>query len=129
MMKGAVKDIVAAIGRTPIVRLNTLASHVDADIYCKLEFLNPGGSSKDRPALQIIRDAEADGTLVPGGTIVESTSGNTGMGLAMVAATRGYKTIFVMPDKMSEEKIAALRAFGAKVVVTPTNVEPEDPPA
>ena len=85
------------------------------------------GSSKDRPALQIILDAEADGTLVPGGTIVESTSGNTGMGLAMVAATRGYKTIFVMPDKMSEEKIASLRAFGAKVVVTPTNVEPEDP--
>ncbi|MEE2779438.1 MAG: pyridoxal-phosphate dependent enzyme [Myxococcota bacterium] len=127
MMKGAYGNIIEAIGHTPIVRVNALASHVSANIYAKLEFLNPGGSSKDRPALQIILDAEAEGSLRPGGTIVECTSGNTGMGLAMVAATRGYKTIFVMPDKMSEEKIASLRAFGARVVVTPTNVEPEDP--
>lgn len=98
-----------------------------AEIYCKLEYLNPGGSVKDRPAIRIIDDAEREGRLKPGGTIVEATSGNTGMGLAMVAAVRGYKTIFVMPDKMSEEKIAALRAFGSKVVVCPTNVEPEDP--
>jgi cystathionine beta-synthase len=127
MMKGAFENVVAAIGQTPIVRLNTLSAHVAADIYVKLEFLNPGGSVKDRPAIQMVLDAEEDGTLRPGGTIVESTSGNTGMGLAMVAAIRGYKTIFVMPDKMSEEKIASLRAFGARVVVTPTNVEPDDP--
>ena len=127
MMKGAHENVVAAVGNTPIVKLNRLASHVAADIYVKLEFLNPGGSVKDRPAIQMILDAEADGSLRPGGTIVESTSGNTGMGLAMVAAIRGYKTVFVMPDKMSEEKIASLRAFGARVVVTPTNVEPDDP--
>ncbi len=127
MMKGAYANVVEAVGNTPIVKINSLARGVKADIYAKLEFLNPGGSVKDRPAIQIIRDAEEDGSLRPGGTIVESTSGNTGMGLAMVAAIRGYKTIFVMPDKMSEEKIASLRAFGAKVVVTPTNVEPEDP--
>ena len=127
LMKGAYENVVEAVGHTPIVRLNRLASHVAANIYVKLEFLNPGGSAKDRPAIQIVRDAEADGSLQPGGTIVESTSGNTGMGLAMVASIRGYKTVFVMPDKMSEEKIAALRAFGSRVIVTPTNVEPEDP--
>ena len=127
LMKGAYENVVEAVGQTPIVRLNRLASHVAANIYVKLEFLNPGGSAKDRPAIQIVRDAEADGSLQPGGTIVESTSGNTGMGLAMVASIRGYKTVFVMPDKMSEEKIAALRAFGSRVIVTPTNVEPEDP--
>ena len=127
MMKGAVANVIEAIGQTPIVRINALASHVQADVYAKLEYLNPGGSVKDRPALQIIDDAEAEGLLGPGGTIVEATSGNTGMGLAMVAAVRGYKTIFVMPDKMSEEKIAALRAFGSRVVVCPTDVDPEDP--
>lgn len=127
LMKGAHENVVAAVGHTPIVRLNRLASHVAANIYVKLEYLNPGGSAKDRPAIQIVLDAEADGTLRPGGTIVESTSGNTGMGLAMVASIRGYKTVFVMPDKMSEEKIAALRAFGSRVIVTPTNVEPDDP--
>ncbi|MCB9732994.1 MAG: cystathionine beta-synthase [Deltaproteobacteria bacterium] len=126
-MKGAFANVIEAVGRTPIVRLNKLASHVPANIFCKLEYLNPGGSVKDRPAIQIVDDYERDGKLKPGGTIVEATSGNTGMGLAMVAAVRGYKTIFVMPDKMSEEKIAALRAFGAKVVVCPTNVEPDDP--
>lgn len=128
MMKGAVSNVVEAVGKTPVVRINKLAQHVaPAEVYCKLEYLNPGGSVKDRPAVRIIDDAEQDGRLKPGGTIVEATSGNTGMGLAMVSAVRGYKTIFVMPDKMSEEKIAALRAFGSKVVVCPTNVEPEDP--
>jgi len=127
MMKGAFANVVEAVGQTPIVRLNALASHVAADVYCKLEYLNPGGSVKDRPAIQMVDDFEAEGRLRPGGTIVEATSGNTGMGLAMVAAVRGYKTIFVMPDKMSEEKIAALRAFGSRVVVCPTNVEPDDP--
>lgn len=128
MMKGAVSNVVEAVGKTPIVRINKLAQHVaPAEVFCKLEYLNPGGSVKDRPAVRIIDDAEQDGRLKPGGTIVEATSGNTGMGLAMVSAVRGYKTIFVMPDKMSEEKIAALRAFGSKVVVCPTNVEPEDP--
>ncbi len=128
MMKGAHPNVLAAVGQTPIVRLNKVATHIaPAEIYAKLEYLNPGGSVKDRPAVRIIDDAEADGRLKPGGTIVEATSGNTGMGLAMVSAVRGYKTIFVMPDKMSEEKIAALRAFGSKVVVCPTNVEPDDP--
>jgi cystathionine beta-synthase len=109
------------------VKLNSLTKGLKAEIYAKLEFMNPGGSVKDRPALQIINDAEAEGRLVPGGTIVEATSGNTGMGLAMVSAIRGYKTIFVMPDKMSEEKIASLRAFGSRVVVCPTDVAPDDP--
>jgi len=126
-MKGAVNNVLEAIGNTPIVRLNKLATHVDANIFVKLEYLNPGGSVKDRPALQIIDDLEAEGRLKKGGTIVEATSGNTGMGLAMTAAVRGYKTVFVMPDKMSDEKIKALRAFGSRVLITPTNVEPEDP--
>lgn len=128
MMKGAVPNVLAAIGNTPIVRLNKVAAHVaPAEVYAKLEYTNPGGSVKDRPAVKIIDDAEKEGILKPGGTIVEATSGNTGMGLAMTAAIRGYKTIFVMPDKMSEEKMDALRAFGSEVVVCPTAVEPEDP--
>ena len=126
-MKGSVANIVEAVGNTPIVRINRLSAGVKANIFAKLEYLNPGGSVKDRPAIQIINDAEQAGLLRPGGTIVEATSGNTGMGLSMVAAIRGYKTICVMPDKMSEEKMAALRAFGTRVVVTPTNVEPDDP--
>lgn len=127
MMKGAAASVVEAIGHTPIVRLNKVAAHVASDVFVKMEFMNPGGSMKDRVALNIIRDAERRGLLQPGGTIVEATSGNTGAGLAMIAATRGYKCIFVMPDKMSVEKIAALRAFGAKVVICPTAVEPDDP--
>lgn len=127
LMKGARANVVDAIGNTPIVRLNKVASHVKSDIYVKLEFLNPGGSMKDRVALAIIKDAERRGLLNPGSTIIEATSGNTGAGLALVAAVRGYKCIFVMPDKMSVEKIAALRAFGAKVVICPTAVEPDDP--
>ncbi|HEX2570052.1 MAG TPA: cystathionine beta-synthase [Polyangia bacterium] len=127
MMKGAKANIVEAIGGTPIVRLNKVAAHVKSDIYVKLEYLNPGGSMKDRVALNIIHDAERRGLLQPGGTIVEATSGNTGAGLALASAIKGYKCIFVMPDKMSHEKIATLRAFGAKVVICPTAVEPSDP--
>src|SRR5881398_2809374 len=126
-MKGARANIVEAIGNTPIVKLNKVAAHVKSDIFVKLEYLNPGGSMKDRVALNIIRDAERRGLLSPGSTIIEATSGNTGAGLALVAAIRGYKCIFVMPDKMSTEKIAALQAFGARVVICPTAVEPEDP--
>lgn len=126
-MKGALNSVLDAMGNTPIVRLNKLANDVEANIFVKLEYLNPAGSIKDRPALQIIEDYEEEGKLREGGTIVEATSGNTGMGLAMAAAVKGYKTVFVMPDKMSQEKILALRAFGSRVVITPTNVEPEDP--
>ncbi|MFU8804282.1 MAG: pyridoxal-phosphate dependent enzyme [Bradymonadaceae bacterium] len=126
IMKAA-ENVLEVIGNTPLVRCHSLAKHVKAKIYLKLEYLNPGSSVKDRPALQIIEDAEVSGELKPGGTIVEATSGNTGMGLAMTAAIKGYKCIFVMPDKMSEEKIYALRAFGARVVVCPTAVEPDDP--
>jgi cystathionine beta-synthase len=120
-------NILGAIGRTPLVRLGRIASGVAAPIYAKLENLNPGGSVKDRVGLFIIEQAEKRGELKPGGTVVEATSGNTGVGLAIAAALKGYKTIFVMPDKMSEEKIRLLRAFGAKVVITPTAVAPEDP--
>lgn len=126
MMKGAVHDLTQAIGHTPIVKLNNVAKGLDSDIYVKAEYLNPGGSHKDRMALNIIEDAERQG-LKPGGYIVEATSGNTGASLAMISAIRGYKCVFVMPDKMSQEKIAALRAFGARVVVCPTAVEADDP--
>ena len=121
----AANNVLEAIGNTPLVLSHTLASHVDSKIYLKLEYVNPGSSVKDRPALQIVEDAEENGELLPGGTIVEATSGNTGMGLAMAAAVKGYNCIFVMPDKMSDEKIKALRAFGARVVVCPTAVEPD----
>ena len=126
-MTGAKNNILEAVGGTPIVKLQKLARHVAADIYVKCEYLNPGGSMKDRVARNIVADAERRGLLGPGGTIVEATSGNTGMGLALVAALRGYNTVFVMPDKMSPEKVAGLRAFGARVVICPTAVEPEDP--
>ena len=126
MMQGALPDVAAAIGKTAIVKIQHLAFGLDAHIYVKCEYLNPGGSHKDRVALSILRNAEETG-LQPGGTIVEATSGNTGASLAMLAASRGYKCIFVMPDKMSREKIATLEAFGAHVVVCPTDVEPADP--
>jgi cystathionine beta-synthase len=126
MMRGALSDITKAVGHTPIVRLNRVTEGIESEIYVKCEYLNPGGSHKDRVALNMIKDAEASG-LKPGGTIVEATSGNTGAALAMVAAIKGYKCVFVMPDKMSQEKISTLRAFGAKVVVCPTAVEPDDP--
>ena len=127
LMPGAVAHILDAIGNTPLVKLNSIGSHTPAEIYVKCEYLNPGGSMKDRIAVNIVDSAERSGQLREGGTIVEATSGNTGMGLALVAAVRGYKAIFVMPDKMSDEKIRALRAVGAKVVICPTDVEPDDP--
>src|SRR5580765_8679367 len=122
MMKGALADITKAVGNTPIVRLNKVAQGVQSDLYVKCEYLNPGGSHKDRVALNMIRRAEEAG-LKPGGTIVEATSGNTGASLALIAAIKGYKCVFIMPDKMSQEKLSSLRAFGARVVVCPTAVE------
>ncbi|MCX7674613.1 MAG: cysteine synthase family protein [Bdellovibrionaceae bacterium] len=118
-----------AIGKTPIVELARLREKegLKDRFFAKLEFTNPGGSVKDRIALSIIEDAERRGLLKPGGTIVEATSGNTGVGLAMVANLKGYSSVFVMPDKISEEKRAILRAYGAKVVITPTGLEPDDP--
>ena len=126
-MQNIYDDVVAAIGHTPLVRLNRIGQETGATLYAKLEYLNPGSSVKDRIAVQMILDAEQSGRLKPGGTIIECTSGNTGMGLAMVGTVRGYRTIFVMPDKVSSEKIKALRAFGARVITTPTAVAPEDP--
>jgi cystathionine beta-synthase len=116
-----------AMGNTPLVRLRTMTRGVRPTIVAKLEMLNPGGSVKDRIGLRMIEAAEKAGLLRPGGTIVEPTSGNTGHGLAIAAAIRGYKCIFVMPDKMSQEKVALLRAYGAEVVITPTAVAPESP--
>jgi cystathionine beta-synthase len=115
------------IGETPVVRLSRLEPELRTALVAKVEFLNPGGSVKDRPAVAMIDAAERDGVLRPGGTLVEPTSGNTGLGLAMVGALRGYKVIAVMPDKMSREKIDTLRAFGAEVVVCPTAVPPDSP--
>lgn len=120
-------NILQAIGKTPLVRLNRIGRGLPCPLYAKIEAFNPGGSVKDRIALNIIEDGERSGQLKPGGTVVEATSGNTGVGLAIVCAMKGYKAIFVMPDKMSQEKIQLLRAFGSKVVITPTAVAPEDP--
>ncbi len=119
--------ILDAIGNTPLNRLNRVSGGSGADVLAKLENLNPGGSVKDRIGIAMVREAEKKGLLKPGGTIIEPTSGNTGTGLAMVACVKGYKMIFTMPDKMSEEKRSLLRAYGARVVVTPTNVTPESP--
>ena len=127
MMKGTRPNILQAIGGTPIVKLNKVTSEVESEIYVKLEYMNPGGSTKDRIGAYMLDQAVKEGTLKPGGTIIEGTSGNTGVGLAMWAAVHGYKCIFVMADKQSQEKISNLKAFGAKVVVCPTNVEPDDP--
>ena len=117
--------ILDLVGNTPLVRLNKVTNGLRATIFAKLENLNPGGSVKDRIGITMLDAAEERGRVMPGSTIIEPTSGNTGVGLAMVAAVRGYKMIFVMPDKMSEEKRSLLRAYGAKVVVAPTNVSPE----
>lgn len=125
--EGILENVLGAMGWTPLIRLNSVTDSLEAELVAKVEFFNPGGSVKDRIGLSIIEDAELSGRLKPGGTIVEGTSGNTGVGLAIVAALRGYKTVFVMPDKMSNEKIQLLRAFGARVVITPTAVEPDDP--
>lgn len=124
---GVFENVIQAIGNTPCVRLNRVVPRGSARFYAKLEFMNPGGSIKDRIGWWMVEDAERKGLLKPGGTIVEGTSGNTGVGLAIAAAIKGYRCIFVLPDKMSSEKIRNLRAFGAKVVVTPTAVEPDDP--
>src|SRR4051812_11677780 len=115
------------VGHTPIVRLQTIGKETGSTHLAKLEYLNPGGSVKDRIGLAMLEAAERDGKLRPGGTIVEPTSGNTGVGLAIAAASKGYRCIFVMPDKMSQEKISMLRAYGAEVVITPTAVEPDSP--
>ena len=121
------QTILDAIGDTPLVRLNRISKGVSSDVWVKAEYLNPGGSIKDRIAVRILETALKNGDLKPGGTIVENTSGNTGAAIAMVAAVKGYKCIFTMPDKMSQEKVNGLKAFGAKVVVTPTNVPPDSP--
>ena len=115
------------VGGTPIVRLQKIGREVEPELLVKLEYLNPGGSLKDRIGLPLIEAAERDGKLRPGGTIVEPTSGNTGVGLAIAAAIKGYHCIFVMPDKMSQEKIALLRAYGAEVVICPTAVDADSP--
>jgi len=120
-------NVLGAMGNTPLVWLKRIGRDLPCPLYAKLELMNPGGSVKDRVGAYIIEQAEKRGELKPGGTIVEATSGNTGVGLAIAAALKGYKTIFVMPDKMSNEKILLLRAHGAKVVITPTAVEPDDP--
>jgi cystathionine beta-synthase len=121
------ENILGTIGKTPLVRLNRITAGVKAKVYAKVETFNPGNSIKDRMALRMIEDAEKKGLLQPGGTIIEGTSGNTGMGLAMAAIVKGYKCIFTTTDKQSKEKVDALRAFGAEVIVCPTDVDPEDP--
>src|SRR5690606_18991430 len=120
-------NVVELIGNTPLVRLNRVTEGIDALVLAKVEYVNPGGSVKDRIALRMVEEAERTGQLRPGGTIVEPTSGNTGVGLAMVAQLKGYKCVFVCPDKVSEDKQNVLRAYGAEVVVCPTAVAPEDP--
>ena len=116
-----VENILGTIGNTPLVKLNKVTAEVDALVLAKVETFNPGNSIKDRMAVKMIEDAEADGRLKPGGTIIEGTSGNTGMGLALTAIVKGYKLICVMSDKQSKEKMDILRAVGAKVIVCPTS--------
>src|SRR6202051_575606 len=120
-------SILQSIGRTPLVRLARLAAGAPATVAVKVESLNPGGSVKDRVGLAMISEAEKRGWLRPGGTIIEATAGNTGVGLALAAAVKGYRCIFVLPDKMSNEKVALLKAHGAEVVITQTNVPPDSP--
>ncbi len=122
-------DILQTIGWTPLVRLRRVTRGIPCPVYAKVEFFNPGGSVKDRIGVRIIEEAERSGKLKPGGTVVEATSGNTGLGLALACALKGYKAVFVMPDKMSQEKVQLLRAFGSRVIITPTAVPPEDPRA
>lgn len=121
------KNILETIGNTPLVQLNQITKDIPATVLAKIETTNPGNSIKDRMALKMIEDAEKKGLLKPGGTIIEGTSGNTGMGLAIAAVVKGYKCIFTTTDKQSKEKVDALRAFGAEVIVCPTDVDPEDP--
>jgi cystathionine beta-synthase len=126
-MRRRYPSVLELVGDTPIVRLDSIGRNVEPQLLAKLEYVNPGGSVKDRIGLAMIEKAEAEGKLKPGGTIVEPTSGNTGVGLAIAAAKKGYRCIFVMPDKMSQEKISMLRAYGAEVVICPTAVEPDSP--
>jgi cystathionine beta-synthase len=121
------QNILETVGQTPMVQLHSLSGKSKHNFFAKLESFNPGGSIKDRVAIAMIEEAEKRGDLKPGGTIVEATSGNTGVGLALVGAVKGYKCIFTMPEKMSDEKRAILRAYGACVIITPNGVEPEDP--
>ena len=121
------KNILETIGDTPLVKLNTITKEIPALVLAKVESFNPGNSIKDRMAVKMVEDAEADGRLKPGGVIIEGTSGNTGMGLALAAIVKGYKLICVSNDKQSKEKFDVLRAMGAKVVVCPTAVAPDDP--
>jgi len=127
IMHNRCENVLEAIGDTPLIHIRRLAADLTAAVYAKLEFVNPGGSVKDRIALAMVEAAEREGLLKPGGTIVEATSGNTGVGLAMVAAVKGYRCIFVMPDKMSTEKTRLLKAFGAEVVMTPVSAESNSP--
>ena len=120
-------NILETIGNTPLIKLNSITNDIDALVLAKVEYFNPGNSVKDRMAVKMVEDAEKDGRLKPGGTIVEGTSGNTGMGLALAAIVKGYKLICVTTDKQSKEKIDILKAVGAKVIICPTNVEPDDP--
>ncbi len=120
-------SVIDLVGNTPLVKLTSVTEGIAATVLAKVEYLNPGGSSKDRIATRIIDAAEAEGLLKPGGTIVEPTSGNTGIGLALVAQQRGYRCVFVLPDKVGEDKRNVLTAYGAEIVVTPTAVAPEDP--
>lgn len=120
-------NILETIGNTPLVKINQLTKDLPCEVYAKIETVNPGNSIKDRMALKMIEDAEKSGALKPGGTIIEGTSGNTGMGLAIAAVLKGYKCIFTTTDKQSKEKVDALKAFGAEVIVCPTDVDPEDP--
>src|SRR5689334_6971524 len=120
-------SIIETIGNTPIVKLNTVTKGIQGTILAKVEYFNPGNSTKDRMAIKMIEDAEKAGLLIPGGTIIEGTSGNTGMGLALAAVAKGYKCIFTMADKQSQEKINILKSVGAEVVVCPTDVHPDDP--
>ena len=124
---GVYENVIEALGNTPLVRLNSVTAGTRTPVYAKLEMLNPGGSIKDRIGIRMVEEAEERGWLKPGGTIVEPTSGNTGVGLAMAAAVRGYRCIFVMPDKVAAEKVQLLRAYGAEVVTTPTAVDRDDP--
>src|SRR5476651_268167 len=119
-------NILETLGNTPMVKLNKVTKDIKATVLAKIETTNPGNSIKDRMALKMIEDAEKSGKIKPGGTIIEGTSGNTGMGLAIAAIVKGYKCIFTTTDKQSKEKVDALKAFGAEVIVCPTNVEPED---
>ena len=126
-MLGRCNNILEAVGRTPLVRLNHVASGSLCPVYAKVEMVNPGGSIKDRVAIAMVEEAERNGALKPGGTIIEATSGNTGVGLAMVAAVKGYRCIFIMPDKMSAEKTRLLEAYGAEVVYTPAAAPSNSP--